>query len=118
MVRRIDLISNFLIRDQLLHVRQLTGWMCARTASKRHDRGQTKDPWPGAKGVSGDGVLHHSEDGSRANSRANSCDRTLGAITTSADQQARQPARPHLISDFVSVQREMKSTSDTEDEGR
>lgn len=117
-VTRLDRISNFLIRDQLLHVRPLSGWMCARTARNRNDRGQTEDPWPYAKGVSGDGALHHSKDGSRANSCANSRDWPFGAITTSADQQSRQPAPPHLISDFISVQREMKSTSHTQDEGR
>ena len=110
--------SDCWIRDQLLHVRPLTGWMCARTASNRHDRLQTENPWPYAKGVSGDAALHHSEDESRANSCANSCDRTLSAITTSADQQSRQPASPHVISDFISGQGEKKSNSHIQDEGR
>lgn len=109
---------RLLIRDQLLHVQPLTGWMCARTASNRHDQLQTEDPWPYAKGVNGDAALHHSEDESRANSCANSCDRTLGAITTSADQQSRQPASPYVISDFISGQGEKKSKSHTQDEGR
>lgn len=109
---------RLLIRDQLLHVRPLTGWMCARTAINRHDWGQTEDPGPYAKGVRGDGALHHSQDGSRANSCSSSCDSTVGAITASADQPSRQPAPPHLISDFLSVQRGMKSTSHIQDEGR
>ena len=55
--------------------------MCARTASKGNDWGRTEDPWPYAEVVSGDGALHHSEDGSRPNSCANLCDRTFGAVS-------------------------------------
>ena len=60
--------------------------MCARTASKGNDWGRTEDPWPYAEVVSGDGALHHSEDGSRPNSCANLCDRTFGAVSNKASE--------------------------------